>query len=178
MNVTGRDFSTQSFGSLAKFQSVVDERLVRGPRVTCPWRLYEMKREGVNQIIDLRNCSYVKRPMEKFFCQLLGIKYVNYRYSHKNMTLPGDDFFKRVNDTILENDGKTYIHCMKGKRRTGLCVAMYEKLHTDKSDLEIIDNMIEKGFKEVNGFRDSKKAQRMRTVCDDFIKKYFPKLLG
>lgn len=159
MNITNRNFSNQNFGSLAKSQSVVDERLIRGPRVSCPWRLYQMKREGINQVIDLRNGSYFNRPMEKFFCKLLGIKYVNYRYSHKDINLPSDDFFKRVNDTILNNDGKTYIHCLLGKRRTGVCVALYEKLHTDKSDSVIIKNMLEKGFNDIEGRKNSKRIE-------------------
>ncbi|MCM1010672.1 MAG: tyrosine-protein phosphatase [Fusobacterium sp.] len=178
MNVADRNFSNQSFGSLASFQSVVDERLIRGPRVSCPWRLYQMKNEGVNQIIDLRNCSYFKKPMEKFFCKLLGIKYVNYKYSHKDVNLPSDEFFKRVNDTILQNDGKTYIHCMKGKRRTGLCVALYEKFHTDKSDILIIEDMLEKGFQEVNGTKETRRIGEIRTIYANFVEKYFPNLIG
>lgn len=174
MNVNDRNFSTQSFGSFAKFQSVVDERLIRGPRVTCPWRLYEMKREGVNQIIDLRNCSYFKLPMEKLFCRILGIKYVNYPHSHKDINLPSDDYFRRVNSAIIENDGKTYIHCMRGKRRTGMCVAFYEKFHSDKSDTEIVTSMLEKGFQDINGLRQSKKVVRMRTIYEKFVKRYFP----
>ena len=31
------------------------------------------------------------------------------------------------NPTIVNNDGITYLHCKKGKHRTGLCVAAYEK---------------------------------------------------
>lgn len=178
MNITNRNFSNQNFGSLAKFQSVVDERLIRGPRVSCPWRLYQMKREGINQVIDLRNGSYFNRPMEKFFCKLLGIKYVNYRYSHKDINLPSDDFFKRVNDTILNNDGKTYIHCLLGKRRTGVCVALYEKLHTDKSDSVIIKNMLEKGFNDIEGRKNSKRIEQLRTIYGKFIQKYFPEAIS
>ncbi len=175
MNVSRpENYSLQNFCALPKWQSIVDDRLVRGPRVSCPWRLYEMKQEGINQIIDLRNCSYFKRPMEKFFCKLLGIKYVNYRYSHKDVNLPSHDFFVRVNNTILENDGKTYIHCMKGKRRTGMCVAFYEKFHTEKSDAEIVGNMLDKGFQDIYGPYKSKKIVRMRNIYGKFVEKYFP----
>lgn len=135
-----------------------------------------MKQEGINQIVDLRNCSYVKRPMEKLFCKLFGIKYVNYRYSHKDINLPSDDFFKRVNNTILENEGKTYIHCQRGKRRTGVCVAIYEKLHTSKSDCEIVDNLIGKGFKSISKSCSIKKAERIKTIYNSFMEKYFPDL--
>ena len=63
--------------------SVVDQNLIRGRAVTSPIRLYKMKKVGINQIIDLRNSSFIKSPLEKFFCKFLGIKYRNLKYPHR-----------------------------------------------------------------------------------------------
>ena len=42
------NISTQniSFNGLPKFQKIVDDKLIRGRAVCCPWRLKEMKKEG------------------------------------------------------------------------------------------------------------------------------------
>lgn len=166
----------QHFGSLAKFQTVVDNRLIRGKAVLNPVRLYKMKQEGINQVIDLRNTSYVKRPLERFFCNVLGIKYENFRYSYRNKTMPSDDFFARVNESILENNGKTYIHCQHGKRRTGVCVAVYEKLYTDKKDEDIISNMVRIGFHEVKETLGSKKEAKIKEMFNNLLDKFFPEM--
>lgn len=166
----------QNFGSFAKYQTVVDEHLVRGRCVTNPFRLYSMKQEGINQIIDLRNTCYIKRPLEKFFCKLLDINYENFRYSYRNPELPSEDFFSRLNQKIIDNDGKTYIHCAHGKRRTGICVAIYEKFNTPKSDKDIIDNMIDLGFHEVEDPTNTRKNKRIKTIYNNLIGQYFPEL--
>ena len=49
------NYNTPNFTGLAKFQKQVDQRLIRGKAVTCPWQLYKMKQEGITQVIDLRN---------------------------------------------------------------------------------------------------------------------------
>lgn len=164
------------FGSLAKHQLIVDDKLIRGRSVLSPRKLYKMKKEGVNQVIDLRNTSYVKRPLEKFFCRILGINYENFRYPFRNPSLPSEDFFMRLNKTITDNDGKTYIHCAHGKRRTGVCVAVYEKFHTSKSDSDIIRDMVDLGFQEIENQHNSPKVRKIKTIYNDLIEKYFPSL--
>lgn len=156
----------------------VDEKLLRGEAVTSPLKLYRLKQQGVTKIIDLRNSAFVERPLEKFFCKLFGIKYENHKYPFRLKTLPQSDFFESVNDSIVKNKGKTYIHCQYGKRRTGICVAIYEKLHTDKKSDEIIDNMVHIGFKEVEQKSDTKKARHVKSMLLDLLKKYFPNQLG
>ena len=52
-----------NFTALPKFQIPVDNKLVRGRAVTCPYRLYKMKNEGITQIIDLRNSAYLESPI-------------------------------------------------------------------------------------------------------------------
>lgn len=162
-----------TYTGLPKFQTIVDNRLIRGRAVSCPWRLYKMKQEGITQIIDLRNTSVFQRRLEKIFTKLLGIKYINYKYPHRLNTLPESTFFNKVNQTILDNSGKTYIHCQYGKRRTGICVAIYEKLHTKKTKEEIIDNIYKLGFQELKDNPNSFKIKKLQSIFNDFMKKYY-----
>ena len=143
------NYNNQTFTGLAKFQKQVDEKLIRGKAVSCSWRLYKMKQDGITQVIDLRNSSLVERPIEKFFCKWFGIKYINYKYPHRLNNIPEKSFFDKVNKSINSNNGKTYIHCQYGKRRTGMCVAIYQKEFTKKPIKNIIEEMIELGYKEL-----------------------------
>src|SRR5574344_1265488 len=78
------NFLTHSkFNNFSKYQIKVDDKLSRGKAVTNPFKLRKMKKNGITQIIDLRNSSFVERPIERIFCKLLGIKYLKYKY-HNN----------------------------------------------------------------------------------------------
>ena len=127
--------------------------------------------KGVTQVIDLRNTSFFARPIEKLLCKILGIKYINHRYAHSSTALPSADFFESVNKSIIENNGKTYIHCMKGKRRTGMCVAVYEKKNSSKPSKEIIDNMVNLGFWEFDKNKTPKRLSNLQGVFSEFVEK-------
>ena len=171
MNVTPVKTNSTSFG---RFNPVrVDSRLLRGASVTSPLKLMEMKKNGVTQIIDLRNSSRVESPIEKFLCKILGIKYLNYRFSHRQNTIPNGDFFEKINNSILSNEGNTYIHCQYGRHRTGLAVAVYEKSHTSKTVPEIRQNMIENGYTEIITEGKSKKEQKYINLYDQMSDRYF-----
>ncbi len=163
-----------NFTALPKFQIPVDNKLIRGRAVTCPYRLYKMKNEGITQIIDLRNSAYLECPIEKFFCKLLGIKYNNCKYPHRLNKIPNSEFFTNINKLILNNSGKTYIHCQYGKRRTGISVAIYEKEHTSKSKTEILNNLVNFGYMEIKEKTNSYKIKKLQSILKDFIQKYYP----
>lgn len=153
----------------------VDNRLIRGRAVTSPVRLYQLKQAGVTQIVDLRSNSLIK-PLERFFCKLIGIKYKNLQYSHRMNSLPEEDFFHEVVNTIDKNNGKTYIHCLYGKHRTGICVAMYEKMRTNKPVDKIISNLIKMGFSDIFANPNTKRSKKYNNILKDFMKTYcFPK---
>ena len=158
--------------NLPQYMIQVDNKLIRGKAVTSPLRLYKMKQAGINQIIDLRNTSFVKRPIEKFFCKLFGIKYQNFKYSHLLESLPEPQFFYNVNNAIRKNEGKTYIHCQKGKRRTGICVALYEKYFTQNSLNKIISNMINIGFTDVFTTPNTKQSKKYYRIIKEFLNTY------
>lgn len=166
------------FNNLAKSQIRVDNRLVRGGAVTCPYRLRMMKKEGITQVIDLRNSSFITGNIEKALCKLFGIKYVNFPYKHRLSSLPTQDFFERVNQQILKNKGKTYLHCQYGKRRTGICTAVYEQRYTNKTKDEIISNMINIGFQDIFKNSRSPRIIKYRQIVYDFINRFYPEDLG
>ena len=168
-------FSSQT---LLNFHIRVSPKLVRGRAVLCPYRLYRMKQSGINQIIDLRNSAYLKSRMEQVFCRLFGIKYYNYRYPHRLNNLPEHDFFEKVNRTIIDNDGQTYIHCSHGKRRTGICVAIYEKEYMHKSKEDILSELYNIGFKELKDNKHTFKQKKLMSVFNDFIERYYPQSKG
>jgi protein tyrosine/serine phosphatase len=134
----------------------VDRKLIRGAQVTSPVELFRMKRTGVNQIIDLCNERGFKLFFEKKFCKFLGLKYINYPSSFRDGSAFEKGYYQKINKIISENDGITYLHCKKGKHRTGLCVAAYEKEVLKKSNPEIIYNLYTTSFDElVNGKKES-----------------------
>ena len=160
---------------LPPYMTVVDNRLIRGRAITSPIRLYKMKKAGINQIIDLRNTSYIKSPIEKIFCKLLGIKYKNCKYSHRLNKLPEPYFFYNINNSIIKNNGKTYIHCQKGKRRTGICVALYEKYFTNKPIDKIISDMVKLGFQDIFEAPNKKSSIKYFNIIKELIKTYWLK---
>lgn len=103
---------------------------------------------------------------------MLGIKYQNYKYPHRLDELPSPDFFLTVNNSIIKNDGKTYIHCKNGKRRTGICVALYEKYFTKKSINQIISDMINIGFQDIFNNPKSPRSKKYYNIIKQFLNTY------
>ncbi len=160
----------------------VGEKLIRGRSLYSPKKLLWLRENGVNQVIDLRNRStelseIIPQYLERFFCKILGINYNNMSYSHKLGNLPDTDFFLKINGLISDNSGKTYIHCRHGKRRTGVCVAIYEKMHTQKSKKEILDELYNYGFRELatNSQETPQRViNRLIRIYNNFIKEFYP----
>lgn len=160
----------------------VDDKLIRSRSVSSINDLNKLKKYGVTQIIDLRNPStelseIIPQILERIFCKLLKIDYNNFKYSHKLENIPSDDFFEKINNKIINNEGITCIHCRHGKRRTSVCVGVYEKEHTNKSKKEILDEVYNLGFKELH--KNAKKVpsrvyNRLINIYNNFISKYYP----
>ena len=163
-----------SFNGIERFKpTVVDNKLMRGCSVTSPLKIRQMKKEGITQVIDLRNSAHIESPLEKMFCKMFGIKYVNHRFSHRQNNIPNDKFFKEINESILSNEGKTYMHCQYGHHRTGLAVAIYEKLNTKKDNSEIIKNMIDNGYTEIMSKGETKKEKKYINQYNQMMDMYF-----
>ena len=118
-----------NFNQLPNKSLHVDEYLIRGAHPSIA-DVFRLKKEGVNQIYDLRQKSWRRsRLPEKVACKIVGIDYNPMPFSFlydKNPTL---EDFEKVSKSIKENGdkgGKTFIHCNSGKHRTAQFVAFYE----------------------------------------------------
>ena len=166
-------FSIKPF-NFDKFSTRVSPGLLRGRAVNCPYRLYQMKQAGINQIIDLRNSAFFQSRLEKFYCKLFGLKYYNFKYSYRSYHLPEHDFFEKINNTIISNDGQTYIHCQHGKRRTGICVAVYQKECLKKPYEEIFADLFNFGFRDMHTNKNPIKRKHLLSIYYDFVRRYYP----
>ena len=104
----------------------VNDKLIRGGATISPRKIKKMKKEGVTQIIDLRNSALFERPIEKLLCRIFGIKYINYKFSHRAKNIPGGDFFEKINQAIINNQGTTYLHCEYGKHNDRDFLSIYK----------------------------------------------------
>lgn len=176
MNTVTPKYNHTSYKGFGRIKySSVDTKLIRGEAVISPIKIKKLKQEGITQIIDLRNSAQTKSFIEKMVCNIIGIKYTNFRFSHRINELPKDDFFEKINNSITSNDGKSYIHCQYGHHRTGLAVAIYEKLHTGKSDSEIVENLINNGYKEINSTGKTHKEKKYLNLFKQLQKRYLSK---
>lgn len=156
--------------NLPSYVKSVDNRLYRGKAVSCPYRLYSLKENGINQVIDLRNTPSFTKYLEKFFCKILGIKYVNCRYPHRLNVLPEEGFFQNINEIITKNKSKTYIHCQRGKRRTGISVGYYEKNVMNLPEEMVLMHLIKNGYKDLN--TNTKLGNKYFNILTEFIERY------
>ena len=158
--------------NLPKYIHSVDNKLYGGRAISCPYRLYTMRKNGINQIIDLRNAFSVTKYMEKLFCKMLGIRYINKNYPHRLNHLPDEEFFKEICNIINGNTETTYMHCQYGKRRTSIAAAYYEKNNTDKSPQNILADLISHGYSDIKP--TSKKGKKYQKILSEFIDTYLP----
>jgi len=159
--------------SSVKKQIPVCHKLIRGEAVLNPYTLYKMKHAGVNQIIDLRNSAYLKSFLERVFCNILGLQYQNCKYPHRLNELPAHEFFENINN-LINNNGKSYIHCQYGKRRTGIAVAIYEKLCLHKPKDVVVSNLFKFGFQDLFDSKNLLKRRKNQLIIEDFFKRYYP----
>lgn len=155
---------------LPNFVKSADDKLLYGHAIYNPYRLYALKKNNVTQIVDLRNTGSLSKILEKTFCRLMGIKYVNCRYPHRLNTLPEEKFFQNVNDIILSNDKLTYLHCLYGKRRTSITMAYYLKKNSQKTPVQILSDLIDTGFN--NLYVTTKKGRKYFGIFTEFVDKY------
>ena len=161
-----------NLNTLPKGQSYVDNNLIRGGYVVSPVTMYRMKKLGITKVIDLRNTQSVVRRIEQFLCSVFKLKYINKPYAFEKMKkLPDEQDFLCVNKEITENNGKTYLHCVHGKHRTGIFVAMYEREILHKETQEVLGNLLNKGFLDLDN--DNHKEIN-RNLLISFMNKYYP----
>lgn len=115
--------------TIGKFQKV-DEFLYRGA-LPKPEELMELKRQGIEYIINLRTGhslqTAAEKATEKAFVERLGLKFIEYPIdSRKGPTKELINDFFEFSQYLRNNNKKAFIHCKHGKDRTGTMVALYE----------------------------------------------------
>lgn len=104
----------------------VDERLYRGAQPTAEG-LKSLQKLGIKTIVDLRGPD---SSLEKKEVEALGMKYVSVPL--RGLTAPTDQEMEKVLK-LLEPAASTgwpvFVHCRRGKDRTGTVVACYRIAH-------------------------------------------------
>ena len=101
--------------------SKIDDNIYRGSAPTVEDVVNLHKKYGIRKIIslDLNSGKKINR-----ICKLLHIKHVNLPINGDKKTMI--DFLNHDIRDLLENNKPSYIHCLHGKDRTGLAVALYK----------------------------------------------------
>jgi len=135
--------------------------------------MLRLKQQKVTKIIDLRNTEkketkYLKK-LEELYAKIFGIKYENKPFYISPSSVPEQDFFDSLNKSILNNEGKTYLHCHYGAHRTNMAVANYEK-QLGLADKGIVDSLIKNFWR---GTSIKNRDAKNKAALDLFLKKYF-----
>lgn len=105
----------------------VDEHIYRGGQPTVEG-LKSLAKLGVKTVIDLRASEQLD---EKKQVEALGMKYLH--FSMPALSAPPDErvaeVLKVLEDPTASTNWPVFIHCMRGKDRTGLIVACYRIKH-------------------------------------------------
>lgn len=123
-----------------KFKKVT-EGLYRGSAPSAKDVLLLKKDFGINKIVSLDEESGEKISRT---CKILGLIHVKMYINESNKSLL--NILSNDLKTLLINDGPTYIHCLYGKDRTGLIVALFKCKHMGILPEEAINEAESFGF--------------------------------
>ncbi len=121
----------------------VDEHVYRGGEPTAVG-LTELGAMGVKVDLDLREKSGATE-VEKKEAEKLGMKYVN--IPMRPLSAPTEDEMEHALSLLRQNNsGPVYVHCRRGKDRTGTVVACYRIQHDGWSNREALDEARKHGM--------------------------------
>jgi protein tyrosine/serine phosphatase len=103
----------------------VNERLFRGAQPSTQG-LQELGALGIKRVIDLREHG-AATAFEEGQLKKLGISYINIPFGQ--FSAPSNDQIQAVLKLLTGGDVPTFIHCRRGKDRTGTAVACYRVQH-------------------------------------------------
>ena len=145
---------------------IVDDKLIRGSRPNVS-DIKRLKQDGVTQII----CLTEKNLKEKLACKYYGITFKKLDSDFYQGKYLNYDDYQKMTKQILDNKGKTYIHCKKGLHRTSECVVAYDTI-TGKSNF---CKALSKDLFNKNYFDYKITPQNTKIQFEDSIKKIFKK---
>jgi tyrosine-protein phosphatase SIW14 len=124
----------------------VNDHLYRGGQPTQEG-IQQLAGAHVSLVIDLREPSEGTEA-ERRLVQGLGMKYVDVPFPR--LAAPSPDQIKRVLSLIAPDDsGRTFVHCWRGKDRTGTVIACYRIQHDGWSAQRALREAHEKGLSMV-----------------------------
>jgi protein tyrosine/serine phosphatase len=124
----------------------VNDHLLRGGQPTDAG-IRELAANHVSMIIDLREPG-VDTEAEKRLAESLGLKFQNVPLSSTRP--PTFEELKRVLSLIVpDGAGKTFVHCLRGKDRTGTVIACYRIQHDGWRPEQALREAQEKGMSRV-----------------------------
>jgi tyrosine-protein phosphatase SIW14 len=103
----------------------VNEHLFRGAQPS-PAGLQELGALGIKRVVDLREPG-PSTQFEEEQLKKLGIKYVNIPF--RQFSAPTNDQIEAVLKLIGDGEIPTFVHCRRGKDRTGTAIACYRVQH-------------------------------------------------
>lgn len=111
-----------------------------------------LKELGVKTIIDLRYDGWPDENAEELdseerIAKAAGIEYLNYGISAYR-PIKDEQISKIL--AVLKDAGSrpVYVHCKRGRDRTGLVIALHRVLHEGWTHSEAYDEMIDRGFRK------------------------------
>jgi protein tyrosine/serine phosphatase len=115
---------------------VVNEHLLRGGEPTSEG-LTELGSAGVKFIVDLREPGPAA-DLEKQEAGKLGMQYTNVPFPPLSAPSPGQ--IRTVLNLLAEHNAQTiFVHCRRGKDRTGTVVACYRVQHDGWNNARALD---------------------------------------
>jgi protein tyrosine/serine phosphatase len=103
----------------------VSDRLFRGAQPST-LGLQELGALGVERVIDLREPGQ-STAFEEEQLKKLGVEYINIPF--QQFSAPSDNQIQAVLKLLTSGDKVTFIHCRRGKDRTGTAIACYRVQH-------------------------------------------------
>ncbi|HMF79527.1 MAG TPA: tyrosine-protein phosphatase [Bryobacteraceae bacterium] len=135
----------------------VNDHLYRGA-VPSPVAIQELGAMGIKMVIDLREPGE-KTTTEQTLVEKLGIRYVN--VPMRSMSAPTQEQIEHVLSLLNQHEtDRVFVHCRRGKDRTGTVIACYRVQHDGWSN--------RKAQGEANEFGMSRVERGMRSFIVHF----------